>query len=100
MEDDNFAIMQYWEISDVEFGIMSNGCSLHIDMISHSNYVSSVYTGRDEATIDPVYNRTVGGPIIITTNDEIFERLAKQHCLILEEVELNNLVNYEDLILT
>jgi len=100
LEDVNFAIMQYWEISDVEFGNMSNGCSLHIDMISHAKYVGEIYKYRSSTVVDSEYNRIVGLPIVVTINDEIFSRLVDSRDLTLEEVEMNNLIEFEDLILT
>ena len=92
--------MQYWEISEEQFGVMPNGCSLHIDVISHERYVDNVYQGRDGQEPEFSYVRMVGTPIIVTINDDLFSHIVKDSHLILEEIEMNNLIKLRGLVVT
>jgi hypothetical protein len=39
----NKCVLQFWEESIRDFGIIPDGCSLHIDLDEHRNFLKSFY---------------------------------------------------------
>ena len=93
----NKVILQLWEESTKGEFPTSDGCSLHISLEEKLSFVSKIYESRNEDVPDK-YERIVGPPVEVFVEDEIFEKIKTEKSLRLTQVELNNLIKFEELI--
>ena len=95
----NKAILQYWEESERGWGTRPDGASIHLDQISHSMYLDQVYTSRETKNVPDEYDRVIGGPILVSVSDSIFDTIKIDKNIRLQQYELNNLIKLEEIIL-
>lgn len=91
--------LQYWEESERGWGIRPDGCSLHIDDISHKSYISEIYEGRDKNNIPNEYDRTVGELITVKVKKDLYEMVVKDKTFRLSQNQLNNLIKLGEILL-
>ncbi len=94
----NKCLIQFWEESERGWGVRPDGCSIHLDKISHSQYVDSVYGDRSNTMIPDEYDRVSGSPFECFVSNDIFEKVKLTGSIRLWENEKNNLVKMGDLI--
>lgn len=94
----NRIILQLWEESNKENEPLTSGCSLHISESIREEYINNIYINRGDI-IPEVYDRVLGKQIEAFIVDDLYEILLKEKSIRLSEVEMNNLINYEDLII-
>lgn len=93
------AYLQYWEESERGWGIRPDGCSLHVDLQSHSEYLKGIYFERTfHQHVPNEYDRSVGQPIVVGVNDNLYQKLLENKNIRLSEVETNNLILLEEII--
>jgi hypothetical protein len=93
----NIAILQIWEESDIDNGIIQDGCSIHTDIEERNKYVNKQHL--DYSDIPNIYERAVGEPSSIFVTDQIYNVLLNEKSIRLMQNELNNLFNLQDIIL-
>jgi hypothetical protein len=92
--------LQYWEESERDWGVRPDGCSIHLDLESHANYIDEVYRDRTfHQHVPNEYDRIVGDPIKVRVSEKLYEDLLKKKSLRLSEVETNNLIKFNEIIL-
>lgn len=94
----NKVILQIWEESDIRFGIMKDGCSLHIDGNERDQYVFSVYSKRDESSIPDKYERVVGEPVEVFVEDNIWQIILLKKTIKLSEDSFQNLYKFGEIL--
>ncbi len=95
----NRCYLQFWEESERNWGVRPDGCSIHISVKEHHIYTNTVYEIRDVSNIPDEYDRIVGSMIECFVSDDIYNQLLSEKSLRLMEYEMNNLINFEDIIL-
>lgn len=94
------AYLQYWEESERGWGVRPDGCSIHVDLKSHTNYVDEVYRDRTfHHHVPDEYDRIVGNPIEVEISEKLYVDLLEKKNLRLSEVETNNLIKFNEIIL-
>ncbi len=93
----NKCYIQLWEQSSVTENI-SCGCSIHFDLNSHSEFVSNLYSHRQDLSIQEQYDRVVSPPFECFISDELYQNLIVEKSIRLSEVEKSNLSKFQDLI--
>ena len=94
----NKVILQLWEESERGWGTRPDGCSLHIDLKSQSEFIKESYKDRGDDVPDE-YERVVGDPIEAFLDDALFSIVERDKTVRLFENELNNLINMEEIII-
>lgn len=93
------AYLQYWEESERGWGIRPDGCSLHIDLESHTEYVDMIYRDRTfHHNVPYEYDRVVGDAVPVEVIDSLYQSLVDKKTIRLTEVETNNLVRLKEII--
>jgi hypothetical protein len=94
------AYLQYWEESERGWGVRSDGCSIHKDLESHTDYVDMIYRDRTfHQHVPEEYDNIVGTPIQVEISNELYERLINKSTIRLSEVESTNLIKLGEIIL-
>jgi hypothetical protein len=93
----NRVLLQLWEESNKDLGQTPDGCSLHIDLENHKNYVNDIYLDRKEDYIPETYERVVGLPVDVYVNDAIYSIMLRDKSVRLLQHELNNLINLNEI---
>lgn len=94
------AYLQYWEESERGWGVRPDGCSIHLDLKSHTIYVDEVYRDRTfHHHVPDEYDRIVGNPIEVDLSEKLYADLLEKKSLRLSEVETNNLIKFNEIIL-
>lgn len=91
--------LQYWEESERGWGVRPDGCSLHLDEASHSNYVREAYKNRDKNIIPNEYDKVVGGIIPVKVKLDLYDMIVMDNTIRLSQNQLNNLIKLGELIL-
>jgi hypothetical protein len=91
--------LQYWEESDKEDGLRPDGCSLHIDLKSHYDYVDKIYKDRNIEDIPDIYDKIVGNIILVNIKEELYLLVLENSVVRLFEYEFNNLVKMKELLI-
>lgn len=94
----NKCILQFWEESSRESGVFPDGCSLHINIDEHKNFIRSFYSTRDES-VPNEYERIFGAEMFCYISDTLYNRLSTDSNIRLSESEKNNLVMMEEIII-
>lgn len=94
----NKVYIQRWEESLLTNDIVPDGCSLHSDVDSHQNYLKE-FNSRKSKLTPKNYERSIGPLIECFISDQLFNRLQIDKNFRLSEIELNNLISFEDIIL-
>jgi hypothetical protein len=94
----NKCVLQFWEESIRDFGIIPDGCSLHIDLDEHRNFLKSFYDKRDGNAPDE-YDRIFGDEIVCFISDSLYNNLLDKNSIRLLENEKNNLISMEEIII-
>lgn len=84
--------LQYWEESDKEDGLRPDGCSLHIDLKSHYNYIDKIYKDRDFEEVPDTYDKVLGNVLLVDVKEELYFLVLENSVVRLFEYEFNNLV--------
>ena len=87
----NKAIIQLCELFISPNEILSDGCSLHIDEPSYDSYYQSVLSSKEE--------RLMSKPFDIIVSDSLFSKLKESKNFRFSEIELNNLLAFQELII-
>lgn len=93
----NKIIIQLWEESTVNQNPISDGCSIHISIDHRNEYVDQIYNERKGKKVPQTYERIVGGVIEAFIEDNLYNRLINEKNMRLSQIELNNLVYFEEL---
>lgn len=94
----NKVILQLWEESNQNDGVFSNGCSIHINEDERIKFVSNIYSNRESSDIPNEYDSVVGEGIEVFVTDSIYSLVDVSKSIKISEVELQNLIKFEDLI--
>ena len=95
----NRIILQLWEESERGWGIRPDGCSIHMDSKERKDFLDKIYQERENDThIPDEYDRIVGGEVEAFVDDVIYEKIKEKKSIKLSEIELNNLVEFEQII--
>ena len=94
----NKYILQFWEESIRDFGIIPDGCSLHVDLDEHKSFLKSFYNKRDGDVPDE-YDRIFGDEMVCFISDSLYEKLLEKNSIRLLENEKNNLISMEEIII-
>jgi len=94
----NKVILQLWEESNQEDGVFSNGCSIHLNEDERLKFISNIYSNRESSEVPNEYDSTVGDGIEVFITDSIYNLLDVSKSVKISEVELQNLIKFEDLI--
>jgi hypothetical protein len=92
----NKIVLQLWEESNRTNGVLSDGCSLHIDENERNNFIDSIYSNREEEVPDS-YSRAVGCSIDVFITDSLFSTIQNKKSIKLSQVEFQNLLVFEDI---
>lgn len=95
----NKVTLQFWEESERGHGIIPNGCSLHLDIESRNNYVTSIYNQRSKEFIPNEYDRITGDPLYAFVSDTLYSDVVSNNSSRLTEIELNNLISLQEIII-
>jgi hypothetical protein len=87
----NKAIIQLCELFISPNEILSDGCSIHIDESSYDNYYQNALSLKEE--------RHMGKPFDILVSDSLFSKLKESKNFRFSEIELNNLLSFQELII-
>ena len=93
----NKCYLQLWEQSSTIENI-SIGCSIHLDLENHYNFIDEIYSPREELLIPEYYDRIVSMPFECFISDELYQNLLDRKNIRLSEVEKSNLSKFQDLI--
>lgn len=93
----NKCVIQFWEESEIEAEIKSDGCSLHVDNIERVNFIKQIYNNRTQ-NVPSSYDRISGKEMTCFISDTLFDKLLEMGSLRLSEIEKNNLINLEEII--
>jgi hypothetical protein len=93
----NKCYLQLWEQSSTIENI-SIGCSIHLDLETHYNFIDEIYSTREELLIPEYYDRIVSMPFECFISDELYQNLLTHKNIRLSEVEKSNLSKFQDLI--
>jgi hypothetical protein len=93
----NKCYLQLWEQSSSIENI-SVGCSIHLDLGCHYDYIHELYSLRNDLPTPQDYDRVVSLPFECFISDELYEKLLVQKNIRLSEVEKSNLSKFQDLI--
>lgn len=92
--------LQYWEESERGWGVRPDGCSLHLDLPSHNNFIDLVYNERTfHHNVPDEYDRIVGQPIEVEISENLYNSLLKSKTVRLTEVETRNLIKFKEILL-
>jgi len=81
--------LQYWEESERGWGVRPDGCSLHVTMVDHNKYVSSIYSDRDPENVPHEYDRTCGSVITALVSETLYNEIDNGS-LRLSQISLSN----------
>lgn len=94
----NKVILQIWEESNINHGVLTNGCSIHLNKHYKDAYIKNKYSKRNEYEIPDRYDRVVGESTVVYVNDEIYDLVKLKKSIKLSQVEFSNLRKLEDII--
>lgn len=95
----NRVIFQFWENSIDGFDVISDGCSLHVDLDERNRWIENAYSGRDFNNIPDEYDRIVGGVLVAFIEDDLFKKVQNFKTVRLSQNQLNNLISMDEMIL-
>lgn len=81
-------LIQLWEIPNTDDTILSDGCSIHIDIESRDKFVTK-NTKSDE--------KICGLPTEVEISDSLLSILLKNKDIRLSEIETNNLIGLKEI---
>ena len=94
----NKVILQLLEESNQNDGVFSNGCSIHLNEDERLKFISNIYSNREPSDIPNEYDSVVGEGIEVFVTDSIYNLVDASKSIKISEVELQNLIKFEDLI--
>lgn len=94
----NRVYLQLWVHSERGLGFLTDGCSLHIDLVERDKFISDVYLERDEL-VPEQYDCCFGDSFEVYVDDMLFESVRSQSNVRLDESSLRNLLVMEDIII-
>ena len=90
--------LQFWEESEKGWGVRPDGCSLHINVQNHKEYLCNIYKDRDTNNIPNIYDKIVGDLIIVSVKKDLYELVEKDLTVRLLQYELFNLIKLREII--
>jgi hypothetical protein len=90
-------ILQLWEESIKDRGTRPDGCSLHLDLDSRLDYINREYELRKSNAIPDEYETSIGNPIEVHVNYNIYKALKEVKSIRLLQNELRNLVDLKEI---
>lgn len=92
------AILQLWEESEKDLGVIEGGCSLHLSPEGLSEFILSFYSNRKEGdSIPPLYEKTLGDLNKVLVSEAIHNIILDRGFVRLGQNELNNLLELEEI---
>lgn len=95
----NKVVLQFWEYSIRDSGVVSNGCSLHLDEGEKNIFIDKIYKDRSSDNVPPEYDRIVGKSIDVFVSDVMVSRVKLNKSIRVYEHELNNLLSMAEIII-
>lgn len=87
------AILQLWEESDKDLGVIEGGCSVHSSGENLREFITSFYSERGEDdSIPQLYEKTLGAPNKVLVSEAIYNMVLDQGSVRLAQNQLNNLL--------
>lgn len=87
------AILQLWEESEKDLGVIEGGCSLHLSQEGLREFITSFYSERSEDdNIPQLYEKTLGAPNKVIVSEAIYNMVLERGSVRLAQNELNNLL--------
>lgn len=93
----NKVILQLWE-ETTNGKILSDGCSIHLSLLDHENFINKIYENRNMYEIPECYDRIVGDYEYVYISDDIYNLLLEEKSLKISEPSLQNMILYQDLV--
>lgn len=94
----NKVVLQLWEESNEDGGLLNNGCSLHLDSEERKKYVELIYSNRDESIIPFVYDKIIGRCINVYINDNLYKTILNEKSIKLSQIEFVNMLKFDEII--
>ena len=95
----NKIILQLWEESERGWGTRPDGCSIHTDIDERKKFLNKIYQKREnDIQVPDEYDRIVGEEIEAFVDDSIYQKVIENKTIRLSEIELNNLITFEQII--
>lgn len=91
--------LQYWEESERGRGVVPAGCTLHVSLKDHLEYINMIYMERTfNYHVPDEYDKKVGPPVEVEIEEGLYKKLFdKKYTIKLSEVEINNLIKIGDI---
>jgi hypothetical protein len=93
------AYLQFWELSEINHEVKSDGVTLHLTINDCKNYISNFYKKRIGKKVPNKYSRIVGEPIIVEISENLFSLINKNINLKIKNYNYNNLLKLEEIII-
>ena len=95
----NKVYLQFWELSEINQEIKSDGVSLHLTIDDYKNYINQFYKKRIGRKVPNKYSRIVGKGIIVEVTEKLYKLIKKNLNLKIKSYNYNNLIKLEDIII-
>lgn len=92
----NTVILQLWEQSEENKDIIPVGCTLHVSLLTHGQYLDKYFSNLVD-TIPNKYIRPISEPIEISISDMLYSVVLSNESVTLHQHELNNLIQLKDI---
>lgn len=94
----NRVYLQLWIHSERGLGFLTDGCSLHLDLIERDRFISDIYSKRGDI-VPEQYERSFGESFEVYVDDMLFDSIRSTGSVRLDESSLRNLISMEDIII-
>ena len=91
--------LQFWELSEINKEVKSDGVSLHLTINDCKKYISDFYKKRLGKKVPNKYSRIVGQPILVEITETLFFLVKNNFNLKIKSYNYNNLLKLEDIII-
>jgi hypothetical protein len=95
----NKVIFQFWENSILNLDVMSDGCSLHIDVDERDRWIKNMYYERKSDQIPDEYDRVVGDSLVCFVEDDLYQKIKTFKTIRISENQLNNLIDMNEILI-
>ena len=91
--------LQFWELSEINKEVKSDGVSLHLTINDCKKYISDFYKKRLGKKVPNKYSRIVGQPILVEITETLFFLVKNNFNLKIKSYNYNNLLKLEEIII-
>lgn len=95
----NKVYLQFWELSEINQEVKSDGVTLHFTINDYYNYINQFYSNRIGKKVPIKYSRIVGKPILVEVAENLFNLVKKNLNIKIKSYNYNNLLKLEDIII-